>query len=101
MDRVSRSPVRMSNPLIQKMLNANRLRGSFGLPVDSIARGYHIDSMLSIWYPLFFTEPMWCCAEPDVVLDGLLARLNQGSERKLHHIRLPLRFFPRCIVGQF
>jgi hypothetical protein len=30
------------------MLNANLLKGSFGLPVDSIAKGYHIDSILSM-----------------------------------------------------
>src|SRR5713101_1296647 len=47
MDRVSLSPMRRSNPLIQKMLNANLLRGSFGFPVDSIAVAYHLDSMLS------------------------------------------------------
>jgi len=32
---------------------------------------------------LFFTEPMWCCAEPDVVLDGLLSRLNQGKRAEV------------------
>ena len=32
---------------------------------------------------LFFTEPMWCCAEPDVVLDGLLSRLNQEKRAEV------------------
>src|SRR5438132_652751 len=35
------------------------------------------------------------------VSDGLLPRLNQVKERKLNHIRLLLRLFPRCIVRQF
>jgi hypothetical protein len=32
---------------------------------------------------LFFTEPIWCCAEPDVMLDGLLSRLNQEKRAEV------------------
>jgi len=39
---------------------------------------------------LFFTEPMWCCAEPDVVLDGLLSRLNQEKQPFIR-VRTPFK----------
>jgi len=34
-------------------------------------------------FALFFTESIWCCAEPDVVLDGLLSRLNQEKRAEV------------------
>ena len=53
---------------------------------------------------LFFTEPIWCCAEPDVVLDGLLSMLNQGKRAEVESHQASFAVFSalhcRAILGK-